>query len=80
VDGEAICASINQIELDNGSAQIFACFSGSDSDEIAYAACGMVFSWPSYYGDVYYGADNCLYDARGKFMNKTKRPIQGYVK
>lgn len=29
--------------------------------------CEKDFFWPGYYGDIYYGADNCLYDATGMF-------------
>lgn len=30
--------------------------------------CTLVAAWPIEYDDVFYGADNCLYDAGGKFM------------
>lgn len=28
--------------------------------------CYKELSWPSYYGDIYWGADNCLYDAKAQ--------------
>lgn len=37
--------------------------------------CKKTFEWPSYYGDVYFGADNCLYDSKGLFSS-----ISGTIK
>ncbi|UPX17216.1 uncharacterized protein EKO05_0007583 [Ascochyta rabiei] len=28
--------------------------------------CKVTFKWPSSYGDIFYGADNCLYDGSGQ--------------
>jgi hypothetical protein len=48
----------------NSSATIYAKFDGSDSkDEYVKPGCELRAEFPSSYGDVYFGSDNCLYDS-----------------
>ena len=39
---------------------------GDTTDPEVNAGCGLNATWPSYYGDIIFGPDNCLYDATGK--------------
>lgn len=56
--------------VDGGSASFFAMFDGGDTtNKYVTANCILIASWPSYYGDVYFGADNCLYDTQGKIIH-----------
>jgi len=54
--------------VDSGSATFYAMFSGSNDGEYALSGCTMEATWPSYYGDIYFAADNCLYDAQCKSL------------
>ncbi|CAO3651287.1 unnamed protein product [Cunninghamella echinulata] len=73
--GKGICA--NQSIFSNcqskfsadSSATFYACFDGNNKNSKSNAKCVLHASWPSNYGDVYFGADNCLYDSNG---NKIK--------
>ncbi|EUC39805.1 hypothetical protein COCMIDRAFT_10179 [Bipolaris oryzae ATCC 44560] len=49
-------------QIDGGSAHVEAKLDQSNH-------CQKDFSWPSSYGDIYYGADNCLYDSKGQNIN-----------
>ncbi|XP_014551082.1 hypothetical protein COCVIDRAFT_31332 [Bipolaris victoriae FI3] len=50
-----ICAPSSRV-IGNGVSKVEARLDKPDH-------CVKTFRWPSYYQDVYYGADNCLYDA-----------------
>jgi len=53
------------------SATIYAMFDSSNTlAENVQPGCQLDASWPSNYGDVYFGADNCLYDSSGKISGK----------
>ncbi|KAG6825126.1 hypothetical protein H0H92_004618 [Tricholoma furcatifolium] len=61
-----ICAP-GSVSVDSGSATIYARFNGGDSaDQYVTAGCRLDATWPSDYGDIYFGADNCLYDSHGQ--------------
>jgi len=38
-------------------------------DELVVPGCFKSLNWPSEYGDVYWGADDCLYDSQGQQIN-----------
>ncbi|KAJ4983541.1 hypothetical protein SVAN01_10957 [Stagonosporopsis vannaccii] len=42
--------------------------------------CFATFTWPAYYGDIFYGADNCLYDAQvAKAAPASRRAVVDHV-
>lgn len=49
----------------NNTATIYAGFSGDSSQYKVQAGCKLSAVWPHNYGDIYFGADNCLYDSQG---------------
>jgi hypothetical protein len=53
-----ICAG-EKLNVAGGSANIEAML-----DQESH--CEATFTWPEEYGDVHYGADDCLYDSNGK--------------
>lgn len=55
--------------LYGGGAIIHAGFDPKDRTDIVKPGCTLVAIWPIEYDDVFYGADNCLYDAGGRFMH-----------
>ncbi|KAJ5405448.1 hypothetical protein N7465_006732 [Penicillium sp. CMV-2018d] len=49
---------------------IYAQFDGDDkTDYKVTPGCKVEASWPRAYGDVYFGANNCLYDTTGTNIN-----------
>lgn len=52
-----------------GEATFYARFDGSDVAPTAIPGCILHATWPAYYGEIYFGADNCLYDDSGKAIN-----------
>ncbi|KAB8231197.1 uncharacterized protein BDW43DRAFT_313277 [Aspergillus alliaceus] len=48
---------------------IYAMFKGNQDGATAKPKCSLEADWPSSYGDVYFGADNCLYDSNGQNIN-----------
>ncbi|KAJ3481226.1 hypothetical protein NLG97_g7875 [Lecanicillium saksenae] len=70
IAGQPVCREINNpIEIDTGSAEFQAKFPGDTKPDVAVPGCLATFSWPSNYGDIYFGADNCLYDSNGQNIN-----------
>jgi hypothetical protein len=60
-----VCAP-ESVDAYAGRATIHARFSGSISDKIIVnAGCQLNAKWPVGWGDIYFGADNCLYDSSG---------------
>lgn len=53
-----MCASDGAYAINGNSAQII-CKLDADPTYITV-------TWPQDYGDIFWGADDCLYDARGK--------------
>lgn len=52
------------------TATIYAQFNGDDkTDYKVTPGCKLEASWPRAYGDVYFGANNCLYDSTGTNIN-----------
>ncbi|KAJ5613080.1 hypothetical protein N7510_006274 [Penicillium lagena] len=50
----------------NSTATIYAKFNGDDkTDYNVVPGCKLEAVWPRNYGDIYFGADNCLYDSTG---------------
>ncbi|KAJ7290715.1 hypothetical protein C8J57DRAFT_1611919 [Mycena rebaudengoi] len=61
-----VCAP-ESVDAYAGRATIHARFSGSISDKIIVnAGCQLNAKWPVGWGDIYFGADNCLYDSSGQ--------------
>ncbi|KNG83849.1 hypothetical protein ANOM_007369 [Aspergillus nomiae NRRL 13137] len=48
---------------------IYAGFDGTSTKKYIKPGCSLEASWPSNYGDIYFGADNCLYDSNGQNIN-----------
>ncbi|MCJ1308410.1 hypothetical protein MMC25_002063 [Agyrium rufum] len=66
VGSTAVCASKGSpISVTTGSATIYARFAGDSALYYDYAGCKFNAVWPASYGDVFLGADFCLYDANG---------------
>ncbi|KAH8804370.1 hypothetical protein F5884DRAFT_753978 [Xylogone sp. PMI_703] len=66
VNNVALCDNFSPMGLNGGQALIYAQFDGSDhSSQYVDPGCQLLASWPSNYGDIFFGADNCLYDAQG---------------
>ncbi|KAJ5959353.1 uncharacterized protein N7479_006503 [Penicillium vulpinum] len=76
VDGETLCksktSSINIADqgTDISNTTIFARFEGAVKTSYKVVpGCKLVAQWPRAYGDIYFGADNCLYDSTGTNIN-----------
>ncbi|KGO46959.1 hypothetical protein PEX1_041720 [Penicillium expansum] len=76
VDGESLCKSqtkyTNIADQSTGdiTATIYAQFNGEDkTDYKVTPGCKLQATWPRSYGDVYFGANNCLYDSTGTNIN-----------
>jgi hypothetical protein len=53
--------------LFNSTATIYAKFNGNNkNNNTVIPGCALQAFWPYNYGDIYFGADNCLYDSDGK--------------
>lgn len=65
IDGTPVCGP-NSISNDAGAARFFAGFDSSNTAELSSPSCELDAIWPTNYGDIYFGADDCLYDAQGK--------------
>ncbi|KAE8381852.1 hypothetical protein BDV26DRAFT_289058 [Aspergillus bertholletiae] len=65
VDDAAVRKSINV----SPPVTIYAGFDGSSNKERVKPGCSLEASWPGNYGDIYFGADNCLYDSNGSNIN-----------
>lgn len=46
-----------------GSVTIHARYDGNNKEQYAYPGCKLDAHWPSSYGDIYFGEDNCLHAA-----------------
>ncbi|KAJ5835885.1 hypothetical protein N7447_001911 [Penicillium robsamsonii] len=76
VDGETLCKSktkstnIADQATGDSVATIYAQFDGDNKTGYKVVpGCKLQASWPRAYGDVYFGADNCLYDSTGTNIN-----------
>ena len=69
IDDSPACASDNFPAGADGSATFYARFSGSIDAEYENSGCILDATWPSNYGDIFFGADNCLYDMTGKYLH-----------
>ncbi len=78
VDDTPICQTDGKttVNIDAGFANIYGRF---DSNELSQRqvppGCTLQASWPTNYGDIYYGNDACLYDATG--MSQPEVPMDG---
>ena len=52
--------------VNGGKATIYAQIPGGNKVDKITPGCVLQAKWPESYGDVFLGADNCIYDARGK--------------
>ncbi|KAG6807978.1 hypothetical protein H0H92_005845, partial [Tricholoma furcatifolium] len=69
VSGVNVCAP-GSVSITTGYTVIYARFnSGDTTDQYVIPGCQLDASWPSYYGDIYFGDDNCLYDGNGQNIN-----------
>ena len=57
--------------VSDGSARIHGRFSGNTNAAEEYSGCFIDATWDASFGDIYYGDDNCIYDARGKSKKVT---------
>lgn len=65
--GQRLCAGTGALDAGGDSnAIIYGGFSGDGSLPVEWASCYIWAAWPSYYGDVYVGANSCLYDSNSK--------------
>ncbi|KAJ5164452.1 uncharacterized protein N7500_006282 [Penicillium coprophilum] len=76
VDGETLCKSktkstnIADQATGDSVATIYAQFDGDNKTSYKVVpGCKLQATWPRAYGDVYFGADNCLYDSTGTNIN-----------
>jgi hypothetical protein len=66
VDGKPSC---NWVDGLNGGATIYARFDGGvTTKKYVVAGCKLVASWDSSWKDIYFRADNCLYDSKGPVL------------
>lgn len=64
VDGATFCSDSGKAPITTG-AIIYAKFDGNNHKPVVTPGCKLIATFPSNYGDIYYGADDCLYDATG---------------
>lgn len=64
VNGRALCNSKNSVTVNYGYAQIYSIFA-DNTEQQQLAGCGVEIYWPEYYGELFWGTDNCPYDASG---------------
>jgi len=71
INDEPVCQNYKQTVavIDGGMARFRARFNGNDKTSIVAPGCTLDASWPSCYQDIFFGADNCLYDAGGKSLH-----------
>jgi len=80
VDNHAICNGAS-VSITTGSALIYARFDGNSREDYVFPGCKLNARWPARYEHIFFGADNCLYDAGGKdfkihiLERPRKRPI-----
>ncbi|KAJ5189550.1 hypothetical protein N7472_008564 [Penicillium cf. griseofulvum] len=67
------CINVDDIadqSTDDSVTTIYAQFDGDNKTSYKVVpGCKLEASWPRAYGDVYFGADNCLYDSTGTNIN-----------
>lgn len=69
IGGQPACAGNGKgspVNIDGGSTKIHARFSGNNDPFEENAGCILNAEWPQHYGDIYFGADNCLYESQGE--------------
>ena len=64
VDGATFCHDSGPCPIKPG-AKIYAKFDGTNNSPMVTPGCVLIAQFPSNYGDVFYGADDCLYDSTG---------------
>ncbi|KAJ7430416.1 hypothetical protein B0H11DRAFT_2381973 [Mycena galericulata] len=64
VAGVAVCHP-NSVPVAGGAATIFARFDGNNHDSTNIPGCQLNAQWNPNFGDIFFGDDNCLYDATG---------------
>ena len=64
IDDKPICAGATYSK-GSGHVVIQARYDGNNKNKYSTPGCVKGFDWPTSYGDVYYGSDNCLYDSDG---------------
>ncbi|CAO3640841.1 unnamed protein product [Cunninghamella echinulata] len=69
INGSPRCHGGSKASINGDSAVIFAQYNGNDKNTVSKPQCVLNARWPSNYGDVYFGDNNCLYDASGAMIN-----------
>ncbi|KAF4446782.1 DUTPase [Fusarium albosuccineum] len=72
IGGSPACAGKGKggpVRINNGQTRIHARFSGNKNPFNENSGCYLNARWPQHYGDIYFGADNCLYDSKGQNIN-----------
>ncbi|TPX17838.1 uncharacterized protein E0L32_002939 [Thyridium curvatum] len=62
INSTPLCAGGGTVSVTSGSATIYGRFDGNGQPPKTWSGCILNAEWPADYGDIYYGADNCLYD------------------
>lgn len=64
------CIDVKDQAHDRISTTIYGKFPDDHFHQKVSPGCKLVASWPNSYGDIFYGADDCLYDANGSSLNQ----------
>ncbi|KAK7984435.1 hypothetical protein PG989_011837 [Apiospora arundinis] len=68
VGSKPLCHNKGSASVNGGSVTIYGRFDGNKGPVKTWSGCKLNAHWPSAYGDIYYGADNCLYDSKEKTL------------
>ncbi|KAK6821176.1 meiotically up-regulated family-domain-containing protein [Apiospora arundinis] len=69
IGSKPLCHNKGSVSVNGGSVTIYGRFDGNKGPVKTWSGCKLNAHWPSAYGDIYYGADNCLYDSKGQNIN-----------
>ena len=64
VDSTKLCQSDGAAPISSG-ATVYGRFDGNNPKPIVTPGCKIIVNFPSSYGDIYYGVDDCIYDSTG---------------
>nr|CEG05485.1 unnamed protein product [Fusarium clavum] len=67
IGGQPACAGNGKgspVQINGGSTKVHARFSGNNDPFEENSGCILNAEWPQHYGDIYFGADNCLYESQ----------------
>ncbi|CAO3651621.1 unnamed protein product [Cunninghamella echinulata] len=69
INGKPQCSGGSITNWGGGSATIYARYNGNDRNDKSRPGCVLKAHWPENYGDIYYGANDCLYTAKGGMID-----------